>query len=66
MRCGIAALVKVGHIVQITDKPWLFKALLVAKPHQETVHNIEDFIWKFCVNYILLNGVTLMIAYPIP
>ena len=66
MRCCIAALVKIGHIVQITDKPWLFKALLVAKPDQETVHNIEDFIWQFCVNYIPLNGVTLMIAYPIP
>ncbi len=42
------------------------KALLAAKSHQETVHNIEDFVWSFCVNYILLNGVTLMIAYPIP
>jgi hypothetical protein len=66
MRCCIAALAKIGHIVQITDGPWLFKALLAAKPHQETVHNIEDFIWRFCVNYIPLNGVTLMIAYPIP
>ncbi len=66
MRCCIAALAKVGHIVQIRDGPWLFKALLEAKPHQETVHNIEDFIWHFCVNYIPLNGVTLMIAYPIP
>ncbi len=42
-RC-IAALAKVGHI-QITDGPWLFKALLAAKPHQETVHKIEDFVW---------------------
>jgi hypothetical protein len=66
MRHCIAALAKVGHIVEITDGPWLFKALLMARPHQETVHNIKDFIWKFCVNYIPLNGVTLMIAYPIP
>jgi hypothetical protein len=66
MRHCIAALAKVGHIVQITDEPWLFKALLAAKPHQEHVHNIEDFVWHFCVNYIPLNGITLQIAYPIP
>ena len=64
-RC-IAALAKVGHIEQITDGQWLFKALLAPKPHQETVYNIEDFVWRFCVNYIPLNGVTRIIAYPIP
>jgi hypothetical protein len=66
MRCCIASLAKVGHIVQITDGPWLFKALLAAKSHQEHVHNIKDFVWRFCVNYIPLNGITLQIAYPIP
>ncbi len=66
MRHCIAALAKVGHIVQITDGPWLFKALLVAKPHQEPIHNIKDFVWGFCMNYIPLNGATLLIAYPIP
>ncbi len=62
----IAALAKVGHIRQITDGSWLFKALLAPKPHQEHVENTEDFIWRFCVNYIPLNGVTRVIAYPIP
>ncbi len=66
MRCCIAALAKVGHIRQITDGQWLFKALLAAKPHQESVYNIDDFVWRFCVNYIPLNSVTLQIAYPIP
>jgi hypothetical protein len=66
MRHCIAALAKVGHIEQITDGQWLFKALLAPKPHQETVCNIEDFVWRFCVNYIPLNGVTRIIAYPIP
>jgi hypothetical protein len=65
MRRCISALAKVGHIRQITDGRWLFKALLAAKPHQEHVRNIEDFVWRFCVNYIPLNGVTRMIAYPI-
>jgi hypothetical protein len=66
MRKCIAALVKVGHIQQITDGGWLFKALLAAKPHQEHVCCIDDFVWQFCVNYIPLNSVTRLIAYPIP
>ncbi len=66
MRRCIAALAKGGHIRQITDRQWLFKALLAAKPHQESVYNIDDFVWRFCVNYIPLNSVTLQIAYPIP
>jgi hypothetical protein len=33
MRQCITALEKVGHIRQITDGSWLFKALLAAKPH---------------------------------
>jgi hypothetical protein len=44
----------------------LFKALLAAKPHQEHIRNIKDFVWRFCVNYIPLNGVTRIITYPIP
>ncbi len=57
---------KVGHIRQIHGGKWMFKALLTPKPHQEHVRNIEDFIWKFCVNYIPLNQVTRPVAYPIP
>ena len=66
MRRCIAALAKVGHIEQITDGHWLFKALLAPKTHQETVYNIKDFVWRFCINYIPLKGVTRVIAYPIP
>ncbi len=66
MRKCIAALAKVGQIVQIHDGRWLFKALLAAKPHQEHVSNIDDFVWQFCVNYIPLNQVTRLIAFPIP
>ncbi len=52
MRKCIAALAKVGHIQQITEGSWLFKALLAPKPHQEHIQNIDDFVWHFCVNYI--------------
>jgi hypothetical protein len=30
------------------------------------VKNINDFVWQFCVNYIPLNDVTRVVAYPVP
>jgi hypothetical protein len=62
----IAALAKVGHIVQTTYGEWMFKALLAAKPHQEHIRCIDEFVWRFCVNFIPLNSITKLIAYPIP
>ena len=66
MRKSIAALEKVGQIHQIHDGQWLFKALLAPKPHQEHMCNIEDFVWRFCVNCIPLYQVTRLIVYLIP
>jgi hypothetical protein len=62
----IAALAKVGHIVQTTEGEWMFKALLAAKPHQEHIRCIDEFVWRFCVNFIPLNSITKLIACPIP
>ncbi len=64
MRKAIAALEKVSHIRQIHNGRWLFKAVLAPKPHQEQVEKIGDFVWRFCVNYVPLNSVTHIIAYP--
>ncbi len=66
MQRAVAALEKVGHIRQICDGRWLFKAVLAPKPHQEHIRHIQDFVWHFCVNYVPLNSVTRIIAYPIP
>lgn len=66
MRKCIAALQKLGQISQVHGGRWMFKALLAPKPHQEHVRHIEDFVWRFCVNYIPLNAVTRVTAYPIP
>ncbi len=66
MRRAITALKKVSQIHQITNSCWLFKALLTPKPHQEHVQNIDDFVWRFCINHIPLNSVTRIIPYPIP
>jgi hypothetical protein len=66
MRKAIAALQKVGHIRQIHNGRWLLKAVLAPKPHQEHICHINDFVWRFCVNYALLTLFTCIIAYPIP
>jgi hypothetical protein len=63
---AIAVLEKVGHICQMHNRHWLFKAVLAPKPHQEHIRNINNFVWRFCVNYVPLNSVTCIIAYPIP
>ncbi len=66
MQRSIVALAKVRQIGQIHDSQWSFKALLVPKPHQEHVCNIDDFVWCFCVNCIPLNQIRWQNAYPIP
>ena len=63
---AIAKLVELGYVGQIHDGKWLSKPLLAAKPHQENVTDIADFVWQFCVNYIALNAVTKIVAMPIP
>ena len=46
--------------------PWGSIIVLAAKPHQEQVTHIDDFVWRMCVSYRGLNAVTLPFAYPIP
>ena len=57
---------ELGHVKQVHDGAWLSKPLLAPKPHQENVTDIDDFVWRFCVNYIPLNSITKIIAMPIP
>ena len=40
--------------------------VLAPKPHQESVTNILDFVWRMCVSYRGLNAVTAPFEYPIP
>ncbi len=60
---AVAALEKCGHIHQIHNGRWLFKAILAPKPHQEHVKYIEDYVWMFCINYFPLDSVTWIIHY---
>ena len=66
MQPMIDKLESLGQIFQTFDGEWLSSALLAPKPHQENVCNIDNYIWRLCVNYIALNRVTKIISYPIP
>ena len=46
--------------------PWGALLLLAAKPHQESCTNIDQFVWRLCVSYRALNGVTRSFEFPIP
>ena len=59
----ISSLAKLGHICQIHGSEWMFKALLAPKPHQEHVHHIDIFVWRFCINYIPLTTLQLSLFW---
>ena len=40
--------------------------LLTAKPHQKFCTNIDKFIWRLCVSYRTLNGVTRSFEFSLP
>ena len=63
---AIANPVELGHYKQIYYGEWLSKPLLDAKPNQDNITEIEDFVWRFCVNYIALNSINKIISMPIP
>ncbi|MGH7954401.1 MAG: hypothetical protein ACREOZ_00415, partial [Gloeomargaritales cyanobacterium] len=46
--------------------PWSSSIVLAAKPHQEHVTNIENFVWRMCVSYRKLNSITKPFEFPIP
>ena len=66
MEKHLSALLDMQHIYQIVGIPWMSKALLAPKPHQETIYDILNFKWIFCVNYIAVNQVTNVMFFPIP
>eukprot|EP00956_Cyclotella_meneghiniana_P009863 scaffold13641_cov42-Cyclotella_meneghiniana.AAC.7 len=66
MQPMIDKLEEIDQIYQTFDGEWLSPCLLAPKPHQENCYNIEDYVWRLCVNYIGLNKVTKVVAYPIP
>ena len=58
MNRHIAVLLDLGYIEMYAGSGWLSKVLLAPTLHQESVYDIKEFKWRFCVNYIGLNEVT--------
>jgi hypothetical protein len=52
--------------IRLCNGPWGSSIVLAAKPHQEHIADINDFIWRMCVSYCHLNTVALPFEYPIP
>jgi hypothetical protein len=68
MQKTIDKLLNLGFIKHDTTYPWRFSITLTPKPHQESVTDIDidEYIWRFCTNYIRLNMMTKPAEYPIP
>lgn len=66
MQKTIDRLLGFGHIKLDNTSPWGFRITLAPKPHQEDVSDIEEYIWRFCINYIQLNRITRPSEYPVP
>lgn len=49
----------------IKGSSWGSSIVLAPKPHQEEKCDIDDYIWRMCVSYRGLNGVTKMFVNPI-
>ena len=66
MQKALDLLIEMWFIVQDNMSPWGFNIKLALKPHQENVTDINEYIWRFCINYIFLNKITRPVEYPIP
>ena len=66
MQKTIDELIRLKFIIPDFKSAWGSRITLAPKPHQEQIKTIKDFVWRFCINYILLNRVTRPSEYPIP
>jgi hypothetical protein len=66
MQKTIDTLLQLRHIAKDRTSPWGFIITLAPKPHQENVTNINEYVWRFCISYILLNKITRPAEYSIP
>ena len=44
---------------------WGSPIVIALKPHQESIEDIDDFLWRMCISYRGLNMVTQPFEYPI-
>ena len=65
MNTHIQALDNSGLITDCTGS-WGSLLFLAPKHHQEDCNDVKDFIWRLCVSYQPLNGITRSFEFPIP
>ena len=63
---AIDALLYNDQVGITTEGIWLSRATLAPKAYQGKIIDIDEFVWRFCINYMPLNQRTLTVAYPIP
>ena len=44
---------------------WGSRIALAAKPHQEHITNVDNFIWRMYLSYYKLNNITKTFEFPI-
>ena len=62
------------HVRTLLGNDWIDRCegslgssiVLAAKPHQEHIKNIDNFIWIMCVSYRILNAIKKPFELPIP
>ena len=52
--------------IERCEGPWGSSVVLAAKPHQEHIKDIDNFVWRMCVSYRKLNAITKPFEFPIP
>ena len=52
--------------IEKCEGPWGSSIVLAAKPHQENIQKVDDFIWIMFVYYRKLNGIIKPFEFPIP
>ena len=57
---------KHNGLIREENGPWASSLVLAPKPHQEDIDDIDEYIWRMCVNYRPLNAVTRPYLFPIP
>lgn len=66
MQKTIDKLLDLSFIKHAMMSCWRFHITLGPKHHQESVMDIVEYIWSFCINYMKLNMMTIQAKYWIP
>jgi hypothetical protein len=55
MQKTILKLIELNFIRPDVISPWSSRITLAPRPHQENISDINEYIWRFCINYIRMH-----------